>query len=368
MKNFFKKNKNRAIAFLCLVAVSIGICSHLFRFIDADRTDKVLDQFYSLDNNSVECIFFGSSIAQRDYITPLAFHEYGIPAYQLATGTQPFVLTKYLMIESLKTQKPKLFIVDMKGVNKRADWIGDIHVRRIVDNMKLSMNRIQAIRKVISYVPDGANGVDSSGLSYYFPIIKYHSRWNPSIRIKHFEEMDYYTGYAPKLELTFRAKPAQMIPYDEHTLKIDEPTEEVLNELLDFCDTLEDTKVIFVIPPYQASPDGMGKMNYAKGIVEARGYEVLNYLPEEKRLEIGLDDRTCYYDREHLNYYGALLYTRYFFNYLQENYGLEDLRGTEGHDVWEQEYERLMNDLETRYSVKYTDLMAEINAVRSEGN
>ena len=367
MKKFFSKNLNRAIVFLCLAALLTGFYNQLFRFTDAERTNTVLEQFYELEDDSVECIFFGSSVAQRDYVTPVAYHDYGIPAYQLASGTQPFILTKYLMIEALKTQSPKLFVIELKGVNKRADWVGDVHVRRIVDNMKPSKNRYDAINAILSYVPEDMNGIDSTGLSYYFPLIKYHSQWNPSLRIHNYEDMEYYTGFSPNPTLSFRIKPAQMIPYDDHTLQIDPPTEEVLIDLLDFCDTLEDTEVLFVIPPYQASADGMGKMNYAKKIVEERGYEVLNLLPEEKREEIGLDDRTCYYDREHLTYYGALLYTDYFFNYIKENYGLEDVRDQGGHEAWEDAYDRLMNDLETRYAVPYGDMMEEISRIEKEG-
>ena len=361
MKRIFRSNIIRAVIFLCITVLLIAGCSRVFGFEDGDRTNKVLEQFYDLEDNTVDCIFFGSSVAQRAYVNPIAYHEYGVPAYTLGTGTQPLVLTKYLMREALKTQKPKLFVVDLKGVNKSADWVGDVHIRRVVDNMKRSLNWFQAIRATITYVPKDANNVDSSGLSYYFPIIKYHSRWNPNNRIKAYDDVDYYNGWSPNAGYTFKVKKVKCKPYDEHTLQIDPPTEEVLVDLLDYCDTLEDTKVLFVMPPYQASADGMGKMNYAKNIVESRGYEVLNMLPEEMRTAAGLDDNTCYYNREHLNYYGSLKYTDFFFKYIMKNYGLTDQRGTPGHEPWEKEYDRLMNDLETKYQVRYIDMMAAVN-------
>ena len=346
---------------MCLAALLIAGCSKVFGFADPDRTENVLGQFYELEDNTVECIFFGSSVAQRAYVNPVAYHEYGVPAYTLATGTQPFVLTKYLMKEALKTQTPRLFVVELKGVNKSADWVGDVHIRRVVDNMKPSLNRFQAIRATITYVPKDANNVDSTGLSYYFPLIKYHTRWNPKNHIKEYEDVDYYNGWSPNAGLTFKVKKLRPIPYTEDTLPIDPPTEEVLEDLLDYCDTLENTSVLFVIPPYQASEEGMGKMNYAKSIVESRGYEVLNMLPAEKRAEAGLDDATCYYNREHLNYYGALRYTEYFFNYIKDNYGITDQRDTPGHEPWEEEYDRLMNDLDTKYQVRYIDMMSDVN-------
>lgn len=366
MKKVFGNNIIRAAAFLIIAAILVAGCSHLFRFVDAERTNTVMEQFYDLEDDSVECIFFGSSVTQRDYITPVAYHEFGIPAYSIATGTQPFWLTKYLMQEVFKTQKPKLFVIELKGTCKEVAWTGDVHVRRIVDNMKPSLNKFQAIMALRKYFPEDINGIDSSGLSYIFPIIKYHSQWSPNQRMKEFEDLDYYTGYSPVTKWTFNVKRFKKYKYDDHTLKIDGAMEGVLNDLLDYCDTLEDTKVIFVMPPYQASADGMGKMNYSKEIVEARGYDCINMLPQEKREEIGLSNRTCYYDKEHLNYYGALIYTRYFFNYLQENYGIEDLRSEGGHELWENEYNRLMDDLENRFFVKYTDMMATINEIRSE--
>ena len=110
------------------------------------------------------------------------------------------------------------------------------------------------------------------------------------------------TGWSPNAGYTFKVKKITPVPYDDHTQQIDPPTEEVLVDLLDYCDTLTDTKVLFVMPPYQASEEGIGKMNYAKNIVESRGYEVLNMLPAEAREGIGLNDNSCYYNREHLNY------------------------------------------------------------------
>ncbi len=367
MKRFFSSNLNRALVFLIIAAMLVLGCSHLFRFVDAERTNTVMEQFYDLENDSAECIFFGSSVTQRDYITPEAYHEFGIPAYSMASGTQPFWLTRYLMQEVLKTQSPKLFVIELKGTCKSVDWTGDVHIRRIVDNMKPSLNKLRAIMAIRRYFPEDINGIDSTGLSYLFPIIKYHSQWSPNQRMKEFEDLDYYTGYSPVTKWTFNVKRFKKYKYNEHSLQIDGAMEGVLNDLLDYCDTLKDTKVIFVMPPYQASEDGMGKMNYSKQIVEARGYECLNLLPEEKRQEIGLSGRTCYYDKEHLNYYGAQIYTKYFFAYLKEHYGLEDRRGRKECAKWESEYERLMNDLETRYSVRYTDMMAEIDEIRSEG-
>ena len=368
MKHFFDKNINRAIVFICIAAILTLICNNSLGYTDAERTETVLKQFYELEDDSAEVILFGSSVTQRAYVTPVAYHEYGVPMYQLATATQPFIMAESLMKEAFRHQKPKLFVVELKTINKQSDWIGDVHIRRIIDNMEYSGNWFRTIRRVLKYVPKNANGIDSSGLSYYFRLLKYHSRWNPSKQPHYYEEIDYYTGYSPNSDLTFSVKKIKPLPYDEqHTVAIDEPTEDALNQFLDYCDTLEDSQVLFVMPPYQASEDGMGKMNYAKNIIEARGYEVLNMLTEENRAAAGLDDNTCYYNREHLNYYGSLKYTDFFVRYIKDHYGIEDWSDRGGHEAWEKEYERLMSDLDTKYQVRYIDMMADIKAAEKEG-
>ena len=81
------------------------------------------------------------------------------------------------MKEALKTQKPKLFIVELRGTCQSKDTIWDVAVRRMVDNMKMSRNKIDAIQEVIDYSEGGKNSIDTSGWSYYVPFLKYHSRW-----------------------------------------------------------------------------------------------------------------------------------------------------------------------------------------------
>ena len=367
MKSFFSKNINRAIVFICIAAMLFVACNHIFKFKNGERTNLIMDEFYDLEQDSVECIFFGSSVTQRAYITPVAYHEYGVPAYLVATGSQPFVLTKYLMEETLKTQKPKLFVVELKGVCKDVDRLRDSAVRKVVDNMKPSLNKFRAIRAITKYAKNGKNKVDTTGLTYYFPVIKYHSLWNLSKHPHTIEAIDYYTGYVPNADLTFRPIERHMIPYNQNEFLVELKMTEALIDLLDYCDTLEDTKVLFAIPPYESTNEGMGKLNFAINIIEERGYECLNCLPEEKRLEIGLDDRTCYYNKEHLDYYGALKYTDYFFKYIMENYDIKDIRGEAGHDVWEKEYERLMSDLDGKYSDKYNEMMQYIKTIEAEG-
>lgn len=366
MRKQFENNKVRAAVFLSIIATIVISCNHFIGFADASRSNIAFEEFYSKQDNTIDSIYFGSSVTQRAFVVPVAFHEYGLTSYSLACGTQPFVLTKYLMQEALKTQSPKLFIVELKGTCKNADDLWDAGVRRVIDNIKPSRTRIEAIKAITEYAKTGDNDIDTTGMSYYFPILKYHNRWNPSKQPNYFNNIYYYNGYSLDAGLSFKIRKRHTLEYSDKTIPIDPGMEKALRDLLDYCDTLTDTEVLFVAAPYESSELGMGKINYSQSIVEERGYKCLNFLPIEKREELGLKDNTSYYNKEHLNYYGSLKYTDYLTNYIMSNYDVSDRRNDEGSVSWQKEYDRLMHNLETIHADDYNKMLKKIEKAESK--
>lgn len=360
-KGIFKSNIVRLIIFCILILVTVIVCCQIFKFTDAERSNKIMEQFYAQEENTVDCIYFGSSATQRGWVVPEAYHNDGIASYSMACGSQPFVLTRYMMAEALNTQKPKLFIVELRGICKGPDDLWDVSVRRILDNMKMSSNKREAIDAVTDYAAKGKNSIDQTKTSYYFPFLQYHSLWNPS-KQPDYGGVDYYKGYALEPTVVFRLREIYPHKFSEDNVQPIAPaSEDVLNDLLDYCDTI-DSRVLFVVSPYEASLTGMGKINYAQNIIEKRGYEVLNCLPAEVRTEIGLDNRTCYYNREHLNLNGSRLYTAWLSDYIKKNYDVPDRSGDKKYSSWEKEYERLTDNLNGMYSDLYQEMIKNTEA------
>lgn len=356
-------NVIRTVIFLCIIAISFGVCVHCFKFKDAERSQTTLEQFYALEDNTVDCIFFGSSATQRAFVVPEAYHEDGLVSYSFTCGTQPFMLTRYLMEETLKTQDPKLFVIELRGACKAPEDLAEVALRRMLDNMPMSKTKLDAIKAVLEYSEGADNGVDETGASYYFPFLKYHGLWNPSKQPKDLE-LDYYEGYALDPGLSFKLEEIYPLDFTDKQLHTAQKTQDALRDLLDYCDTL-DAKVLFVASPYEASMEGMQKINFSQSVCESRGYEVLNYLPAEIREDLGLDDRTCYYNREHLNFYGSLKFTHQLTDHIMDAYDLPDRRGDPSVAAWEKEYQRLQSNLEGEYAKKYNKMMKKVNKIES---
>ena len=364
-KDSNKHNALRAAVFLCLIAAILLGFNHFLGFAGADRTNTVLKQFYDQEPGTVDNIYFGSSVTQRGFVSPEAYHEYGIASYSIATGDQPFILTRYLMEETQKTQDPELFIVDLKHICRGKDRIDDAAVRKVIDNMKPSATKFRAVKALTEYAEGGDNEIDTSGLSYYFPLFKYHSRWNPDLQPDYWDDLYYFKGYTLAAGVCFDVEDIKIPEYDEDIrIPLDPENEEVLKDLLDYCDSI-DAKVLFVVAPYQGTEDGMGKFNYATDIIEDRGYEVLNFLKEDLRRDAGIDDRCCFHNKAHLNYYGSLQYTAYLSQYIRDNYGVSDRRGDGKHDDWEDSYRLLQKTIKDGYYDSYREMYDKIDKILS---
>ena len=357
-----KKNIIRFAVFMVIVLALVAACTGILGFADSENTGEVLEDFYDLEENTVDCIYIGSSVVQRGSVTPIAWRDHGIASYSFATGTQPFVLIRYIMEEAQKTQDPKLFVVELKSICKYPDDIVDVSVRRVVDNMKPSMTRYRAIRAVTEYAKGGKNNIDTTGLSYYFPLLKYHSRWNPAKQPEKIETIDYYNGYAMDYDVCFGVQEIQTLNRMDYYEPIDKKNEEVLIDLLDYCDSL-DADVMFMMSPYGATEKGIGRMNYARSIVEERGYECLNFLPEDARERVGLDNRSCYYNQEHLNYYGAVKFTEYMSNHIAGKYDVEDRRGNTGYKDYDRQYDMFEKSMKGKYADNYNEMMRKVRKV-----
>lgn len=117
-------------------------------------------------------------------------------------------------------------------------------------------------------------------------------------------------------------------------------TEQTLNELLNYCDSLGDDKqVLFVLSPYSMKSGEAEKFNTAADIVQARGYNVLNCNQPDITKEIGLDWKKDFYNSKHVNYMGAEKYTKYLAEYISEHYDMPDRRGDEKYESWSEAYE-----------------------------
>lgn len=336
----------KKIVIISILLVSVIICSLFvlqgFAIPNYNDAEKTYASFYSQEKNSLEGIYIGASSVTRYWNPPLAFNQDGIVVGSLATTSQPFVITPYIMKEALRRQDPKVFVIELRCVFKNPDYISEKGVRYVTDNMKPSILRLQAVHSTLDYMYKGSNRVNGNVLSVYFPSLEALYR-----KLK--GELDVSVKFnlpdTESLGKGFTLSPATCeqteVAPSGYNLKDREPlpaeSYDALIDLLDYCDTI-DNNVIFVLSPYSAHKGTYPKINTAIDIIEDRGYEVINYNTEEMIKEVSIDWKTDFYDGYHANYIGAEKYTTHLSKYLKKKYNLNDYRENPNYGDWHEAY------------------------------
>lgn len=198
--------------YLCKIIVfGITICLLIMNVIhilipknyydDTWPTTSGYQGFYQMEKGSIDVLFLGSSCAASGFNPQVVYNSYGIKSYNLGCEGQSLLTTYYWLKEALQYQTPKvvlietyfLFAYDPSPLNAP-----DSCTRKAFDNMHWSGVKWEAVHEICKY------DQNQSLSSYYFPNIRYHTRWtdlneNDFIYAemeKHYE----LKGYAPLAE------------------------------------------------------------------------------------------------------------------------------------------------------------------------
>lgn len=350
------KKTIKVCIFLILIVLCVCGMQLKFGYVDELDTQTVLGDFYQLEDNTVDVIALGTSAVQRGWVVPYAYKEYGIASYTLATASQPFCLTKYIIKEAEKTQKPKVYLIDIRSAIETPAEMEEGKIRRVTDTMKESPNRWDAVKAALKFASlSDKNSIDSKDISYFLKIAKYHTLFDPN-NLPEKAGVKYFGGFAYYEPSMFNIVPMEDVGIVTETLPINRYAEKALNELLDYCDSLG-AKVIFTRIPYAGSKEELAQINTAIEIVRGRGYECKDFLTQPLRDEIGVDFDTFFYNPRHTNFYGSTKYTAYMCEYLRNNCGVEDRRNDYRYSSWE----RASEELQTTIGSKFDDMLREIN-------
>lgn len=348
----------KSIVFAVLFALILSTVNHALVERD-DMGYQNISGFYEEPNNTLDAVYVGSSNCFVFWNSLLAWKEYGISVYPYACNSNLFFSTKYLIKEARKTQPDATFIVNINSLNE-----GEVNLqqmRNLIDNMPLSLNKLMLIRHM-SNIGDYSF---EDRLEFYFPNIRYHSRWSEVTSEDLDMELNGLKGasiYKPYLTISEDVSSSYNTTEEETTLseKIISSTE----DLLDYCDK-ENVKVLFVTVPQAKSDNEMSRYNALNAMIEERGYPVLNL--NDHMEEMGIDIKTDFYNNKHTNIHGSVKLTKYLSEYLIENYHFTDKRENPDYISWNEAYDEYKEkiapyvlDLEMDFELRANDLEAPV--------
>ena len=282
------------------------------------------EMYLQEEENTVDLMIFGSSLAYCDINPAVIYQETGIASYVMAGPEQTMPITYGYIAESLKTQQPKTILIEASSM------LYDSHSERTRINicfMPWGENRLRLTFQECT--PD-------EWLGLLFPLYAYHSRW-PELTLEEVgqgllgygpDELAGYTFLQEVYPVT-ELKQREMGDYPEAY----EKNLQAVEDILSLCEEQGIRPVFFVVPSANRPTD-----EDAARIQEdltALGAEVVNF--NQVIGELGLEYDVDFFDSLHFNYRGAEKFSRYLGQWLAEQ-GLSPSQG-EDEALWLQRVE-----------------------------
>ena len=309
--------------------------------------------FYDEPKNSLDVVYIGSSNVYAHFNTTLAFDLYGFATGLLSSDTQNPIFLKYLLKESVKTQNPKLYVIDIAKIADDLDIFVNANDRKQYDSMKFSKNRIDAINESLSLKKEKSDIKDY--ISNYFSFFMYHNRWKNLSKINFKGNETLFKG-SLFAKSTAVISPQETNNWIEDTMPLQEKNKENLLQIIKY---INDNKLnaLFVIPIKCYDKEINMRINDAVKIIEKNNLKVINF--NKINDEVGIDFSNDLYNEAHINVYGATKYTLYFSKYLKENYDLPDHRDDKKYNSWKTEYKKFKKQYKKLTKNNFDDLLKE---------
>lgn len=320
-----KKNLVKIICFISICMV-LFFCFHkVFNFKYGDGIYS-LTKFYKEPDDSIDVLCFGSSHIFQNVNTGILWEEYGIASFDLCGSIQPLWNSYYYMKEALKTQEPKLMILDVFGAIQAEEYID--HSRIIKNNYGLKFSR-DKIESVIASAPE------ESRMDYLLEYPTYHSRYTEIGRADFADHMGRafyknYKGFGINTRTTAYSEPKNF--YTDETAELTDKAEDYLLRIIQLSKD-NNIPLLLIKTPNILNQDQQKIYNKVAEIADENGIPFVNF--NLLYHEMGLDFSTDYADSNHLNHLGNAKFTRYLAECLKESYDIPDRRGDSGYESYD---------------------------------
>ncbi len=304
MKHTFKRE---LAAFLAAVVVLGGILAGATHLLTPQQHDygSVWGMYEQEQKDSIDVLFFGSSITYCDVVPAVYWKNSGLTAFVQAGPEQPLPLTLDYLKESLRTQSPKAVFVECTGVAFRK-YMG--FTKTNIGQMPWGINRLHAT--FVNAEPEVRKGL-------LFPLYFYHDRWTTleDKDVQPYTE-DMLAGY------TFLSGGTDKGPDDCETVDIDpEDWERNLNALEDIYALCRKNDIQLVL--YRAPTKRLHNADWDKLTAQFDGREGVSTLNcNDYTAQINADPENDFYDSLHYNCVGAEKFSAFLADWTTKNLSL----------------------------------------------
>lgn len=298
--------------------------------------------FYELPKNSIDVLFMGDSTLLNGISPMELWNKAGIISYNNSATSVRTYATYYLLQEALKTQTPKVVVIDPDTMFYKYKFDEPLQ-RAHINYFKNNYTKFQMVND------PNYDFTFEDKVSAFFPLLRYHGRWK-ELKAKDFAKLTKdYTSYTKGLVMTSTVKPSPRgqiymnKPNDK--IKFENNSYEYLEKIYNLCK--ENNIELFILEIPDSKDWGISQSNKIKEYADSRGIKFLDL----NTIDIGINWNEDSKDGgAHMNVLGALKVSDYLTDYMMENFDLEDHRNDPKYASWHDDYkvyEKMRNEYVT---------------------
>lgn len=321
-----KRWKKELAGLLCFLVVLGAFCSGASSVLIPKRHDygATWSMYQREEEDTVDVMFFGSSLAYCDVIPSVIYEESGVTSYVMAGPEQTMPVTYRYVKQACKTQSPKVVFVEATGMlysqHNRSTKINITYMPWSLDRLALTFQAAEPEER----------------LELLFPLESYHSRWG-EITLGEVKEGLFGYGPDPLAGYTFLTEVLPITQFTQRDMG-DHPEAyaenlEAAEQILDLCEE-QGIRVVFFVAPNSNPPETEDLARIEEDLTALGGeFWDCNQIYDQ----LSIDQDTDFFDTLHFNYRGAEKYSRYLGQWLVD----QGLPATQGEDeaLWQQRVE-----------------------------
>lgn len=318
----------KVVKVMVFLAVFVICANYIYDILlwknSTDNNMYNIQHFYELEDNTVDALFLGSSHCFCTVNNAILWDDYGISSYNLATGCQNIGNTFYFFKEALKTQKPKVAIIEMYYTSAGGYGSGDIYRNTL--GMHLSKNYIDNVKYSLS-IDD--NDIQFKDMVFKWPVV--HTRYSELTKADFVDpypdSLGYYSNWVRNG--TFTVPQACMekqigVLSEDKLLYLDKIVQLAKNNNIE---------LVFFVAPYILTPEEQQTYNALE--VYAKENNIIFYNFNSIYDEIEFDYSQDMWEQAHLNSWGAEKVSDYLGKVLSENYNFIDRHNDSKYERWQ---------------------------------
>ena len=287
------------------------------------------NMFLEEQEDSVDLMFVGSSMAYCDIIPAKIYEETGHTTYVLSAPYMMPDVAYYYIKEAVKTQSPKVIMLEATSFFFTIDEADYYKVN--IGYMPYSANRLSA---TLFAAPA------SEKLGLLFPLFNYHDRWEQyGIKDYFILRPDAKTDLTAGYTLLEKAEP-QTERFEREFLCSEEDYKEnteYMHKIIKFCEDEDIELEMFIVPACEYVSEELTE----KLTAEAGEVKVTNFNDHFEEMDFDLE--SDFFDTRHVNLKGAVKFSQYLAEYITQSFDLPSY----GHDteLWEKRVEHINGKL-----------------------